>query len=387
MLRGRRLFLARHPEFAKLWAGYAISSSGSAVTALAMPLTAVLLLHASPVQMGVLSALTMLPHLLFGLPAGVWVDRLPRRSILVTADVGRALLLGSVPVLGALGVLRIEHLYAVAFLAGVMTLLFDAASATLVPALVGREDLVQANSAWVLNVAVAGTVGPSVAGGLVELLTAPATIALDAASFLVSAGCSLLVRVPPGEGVARGRGPVRLRSEIGEGLRTLFGSPVLSAVAVSATAGALAGAMQGPLVVLYLVRDLSLSPAVVGLAVTVAGVGAVAGALLAPAYSRWVGLGRAYVSGQLVASWQGSHWPRQAARRWRSRSSSSWARCCAAWGRRCTASPRRRSARPWCRVTCWGGRTPPGASWCSARSRSARCWAESWARGSACGLR
>ena len=119
MLRRRRLFLAGHPEFAKLWAGYAISSSGSAVTALAMPLAAVVLLHASPVQMGVLSALAMLPHLLLGLPAGVWVDRLPRRSILVTADVGRALLLGSVPVLGALGVLRVEHLYAVAFLAGV----------------------------------------------------------------------------------------------------------------------------------------------------------------------------------------------------------------------------------------------------------------------------
>jgi MFS family permease len=298
-------FFVAHPEFFKLWTGQAISSFGSAITTVAMPLAAVVVLHAASFQMGVLSALAVLPHLLFGLLAGVWVDRLPRRSLLVVADVGRALLLGTIPLLGVLGVLRIEHLYAVAFLTGVLTLLFDTASTTLVPALVGRENLVRANGAWLLSASVAGTVGPSLAGGLVQLLSAPVTIGFDAVSFLLSAGCSLLVRVAPSSSAAAGRRPIRLRAEIGEGLRTLFGSPILSPVVVSATVGALAGAMQGPLVVLYLVRDLRLSPTLVGLAITVAGAASVAGALLAPGYSRRMGLGRAYISGQLLASLAG----------------------------------------------------------------------------------
>ena len=300
----RWLLLLGHPEFFKLWTGQAISSLGSSITTIAMPLAAILVLHASPVQLGVLSALTFLPHLLFGLPAGVLVDRLPRRSILVIADVGRALLLGSVPLLGVLGLLHMEHLYAVAFLAGVMTLLFDSTATTLVPLLVGRENLVRANSAWLLNVSIAGIVGPSLAGGLVQLLTAPVTIAFDALSFLLSAGCSLLIGVASNTSAAVGR-PIRLRSEIVEGLRVLFGSKILSSIAVSATVGALAGAMQAPLVILYLVRELSLSPALVGLAVTATGVASVAGALLAPVYSQRIGLGRAYISGQLLASLAG----------------------------------------------------------------------------------
>lgn len=290
--------LRRHPEFAKLWAGQAISAFGSRITLVAMPLAAVVTLHASPAQMGVLAALAVLPHLLFGLMAGVWVDRWSRRSILVAADVGRALVLGSVPVLGILGWLRIEHLYAVAFLAGTMTLLFDTAATSLVPALVGRDDLVQANSAWLLNTTVATTAGPSVAGGLVQALGATTTIAIDAASFLLSAACSLLVAGAPGP--PPGPRSVRLRAEIGEGLRAMFGSPVLAAVAVSATVGALAGAMQAPLLVLYLVRDLSLAPVLVGAVVTVAGAASVAGALLAPAVAGRLGPGPTYILGQLL---------------------------------------------------------------------------------------
>jgi MFS family permease len=116
------------PEFVKLWTGQAISSFGSAITTVAMPLVAVVALGASPLQMGALSALTVLPHLIFGLPAGVWVDRLSRRRVLIVADLGRALLLRAIPLLSVLGVLRIEHLYVVAMLAGVLTLLSDTAS-------------------------------------------------------------------------------------------------------------------------------------------------------------------------------------------------------------------------------------------------------------------
>ncbi len=114
-------FLRQHPEFLKLWSGQAVSSFGSRITTVAMPLAAVLVLHASPLQMGVLSALTVLPHLLFGLLAGVWVDRLSRRTMLIVADVARAVLLGSIPVLAMLDLLRLEHLYAVAFATGIRT--------------------------------------------------------------------------------------------------------------------------------------------------------------------------------------------------------------------------------------------------------------------------
>lgn len=302
MLHRRWLFLGRHPEFFKLWSGQAISTLGSSITTVAMPLAAIIVLHASPVQMGLLAAMTTAPHLLFGLVAGVWVDRTSRRSILVVADVGRALLLGSIPVLGVLGILRIEHLYAVAFLTGTLTLLFDTAALSLVPALVGRENLIHANSAWVLNLSVAGTAGPSLAGGLVQVLTAPIAIAVDAASFLVSAGFSLRIKVGPGSTGARRAGRVRLWAEIREGLHAMFSNRILSAIAVSATVGALAGAMQGAIVVLYLVRDLHLTPTLVGLAGTATGVASVAGALLAPLYAERLGPGPAYITGQLLTS-------------------------------------------------------------------------------------
>jgi MFS family permease len=292
-----RWFPRRHPEYLKLWTGQTISAFGSRITAVAMPLAAVLVLRATPVQMGVLAALTVLPHLLFGLPAGVWVDRLSRRAILVVADVGRAVVLGAVPVLAVLGALRIEHLYVVAFLTGLMTTFFDTSATSLVPALVGRENLIRANGAWVLSNAVASTVGPSIGGWLVQALTAPVAIAFDAVSFLLSAGCTLLVRV---EEAPRAPGRVRLWSGMVAGLRVLLDSPILLPITVSATLGALAGSMQSALTVLYLVRGLALPPALVGLAFAVAGGASVVGALLAPWCSERLGPGPAYVTGALL---------------------------------------------------------------------------------------
>jgi MFS family permease len=293
--------LTGNREFFKLWIGQAVSASGSAITTVAMPLVAVVALQASPVQMGLLSALTVLPHLVFGLPAGVWVDRVSRRRLLIVADLGRAVLLGTIPVLSAFGILRMSQLYVVAVGAGLLTLLSDTASMTLLPALVPRQDLMQANSASLLSQTMASTTGPSVAGALVQLASAPFAIALDALSFVVSAVASYLIKEPP-RPVA---GPRRFRLQLAAGLRELFGNPVLRGLTVSATIAAVAGAMQGPLVVLYLVRELQWSPALVGVAITVVGISSVLGTLLAPAYSRKLGLGRAYLTGQLLASLAG----------------------------------------------------------------------------------
>lgn len=300
MLRKSWLLIRRHPEFGKLWAGDLISVLGSGVTTVALPLTAVVVLHADAPQMGLLSALGTLPPLLFGLVAGVWIDRFPRRTILIVSDAGRALLLGSVPALAVLGWLRMELLYPIQFLVGLLSFLFLVTSASLVPALVDREDLMQANSATSLNSSLGATVGPALAGALVRALTAPVVIAFDAASFVLSAFCTILIRTPP----APGPSPVRIRfgPEVLEGLRLLFTGRYLSPIAVSALVGSLGGAMQGALVVLFLVRGLHLTATLVGLAATCVGLGSVAGSIMAPELASRLGPGRVYLLGQLLAA-------------------------------------------------------------------------------------
>ncbi len=288
-------------EFRKLWLGQLVSASGSAITTVALPLVAVVTLQASAVEMGLLSALTIAPHLVFGLPAGVWVDRWSLRRVLVWTDLGRIVLLGSIPVVAAVGSLHMGQLYVVAVLTGVLTLLSDTASQTLIPALVPREDLMRANGAALLNLNLASTAGPSVAGFLVQVLSAPFAIVVDAASYVVSAIASYLIREP-----ARSPAPERSEVRLSTGLRVVFGNRVLAPLVVSAAVGAVAGAMQGPLVVLYLIRELHWSPAYVGVALTAFGAAAVAGTFIATAWCQRVGIGRAYLSGQFLASLTGA---------------------------------------------------------------------------------
>ena len=304
MLLKRWLLIRRHPEFAKLWAGDLISAFGSGVTTVALPLTAVVVLHAHAFQMGLLTALGALPPLLFGLVAGVWVDRFPRRTILIASDTGRALLLGCVPAFAVLGWLRMELLYPIQFLVGLLSFLFLVTSTSLVPTLIDRENLMQANSATSLNSSLGATVGPALAGALVQALTAPVVIAFDAASFVLSAFCTILIRTPPAGPRPSGR-RVRFGPEILEGLRFLFSGPYLSPIAVSAAVGSMGGAMRGALVVLFLVRGLHLSATLVGLAATCIGLGSVMGSIMAPELATRLGTGRTYLLGQLLAATAG----------------------------------------------------------------------------------
>jgi hypothetical protein len=290
----------RNLEFLKLWSGQAISWTGSAITTVALPLVAVVTLHASAVEMGVLAALNVLPHLVFGLPAGLWVSRFSLRRLLIAADLGRAVLLGAIPLLAGIGHLQMLHLYLVAVAAGVLTLLSDTASQSLLPVLIPRDELMSANSATLFTQTVAATAGPSLAGALVAAVSAPFAIAFDAVSYAASAVTSVLLKEPPRLAVARGPGLT-----LTGGLRVLFADPLLRALVISATAAAAFGALQAPLVVLYLVRELHWSPLLVGAAITVAGVASALGALAAPAYGRLLGLGRAYITGQLLASLSG----------------------------------------------------------------------------------
>ena len=198
--------LWNNPDFVKLWLGQTVSQFGSGITGIALPLTAVLVLAATPAQMGILGALDGIAVLVIGLLAGVWVDRVRRRPLLIATDLGRAFLLSAIPLVALLGVLRIGQLYVVAALAGMLTVLFNVANPAFLPSLIPQESLVEGNSKLGMSDSLAEIGGPAVAGPLVQLISAPFAILFDALSFLFSA-CSLgLIRKqesPPREGEQR----------------------------------------------------------------------------------------------------------------------------------------------------------------------------------------
>src|SRR5437763_5254338 len=224
--------LWRNADFVKLWIGQTISHAGSGITGVALPLTAVLVLSATPVQMGILNALDGLAVLLIGLFAGVWVDRLRRRPVLIATDLGRALLLGSIPLAAFLHLLRIEQLYIVGALTAILTVFFNVADESFLPALLPQQDLVEGNSKLGASDSLAEISGPAVAGPLVQVLGGPVAILFDAVSFLCSALCIGLIRKPePPQSTAQQQS---FWLEITEGLRLIMGNPLLRALAGSA---------------------------------------------------------------------------------------------------------------------------------------------------------
>src|SRR2546428_4733039 len=249
-------------EFRKLWLGQAISAVGSAVTILALPLTAALTLGATPEQMGVLTAVGWPPYLLFALFAGAWADRLPRKPILVATDLARAAVLVTIPLAAFAGMLRIEHVLAVAFVAGSMTVLFRSAYGPFIPVLVGRDALVEANAKLALTESVARVVGPSLGGLLVQVITAPLAILIDALSFVVSAIAVASVRVretPPPRAARRS-----IWSEIAEGMRVLLANPFTRSVTVIGLLFNAAITIGDAIFILYLTRELGLDGALIG---------------------------------------------------------------------------------------------------------------------------
>ena len=291
--------LWRHPDFLKLWAGQTVSLLGSSVTGLALPLTAVLVLSATPAQMGIIQATQHLPFLLLGLFAGVWVDRLRRRPILILADAGRALLIGAIPMAALLGSLRIELLYVVALLVGVLTVFFDVAYLAYVPSLVPRDSLTEGNSKLEVSRSFAGTVGPALAGTLVQLVTAPVALVVDAASFAVSAASLSRIRMPeplpaapaPGRSLWRG---------VGEGLRLVSGYPVLRALAGQLATIQLAGGINGALLVLYQTRELGFTPALLGAIVSASSVVALLTAVVLRPVAERLGQRRTLIASLLL---------------------------------------------------------------------------------------
>jgi Na+/melibiose symporter-like transporter len=269
----------------------------------------ILFLGATPVQLGILSAMKIVPGLLAGLFAGAWVDRLHRRPLLIGADVGRALVLSTLPLAALLGALHIAQVYVVALLVSILSIFFDVAYQAYLPVLVGKPDLVEGNSKLSASAAVAEFGGFSVAGGLVQALTAPMAILIDAASFVASAVTLGMIHTREAAIIpAPEAGEPNLYHEIGEGLKTVWDHPLLRASAAVELLHNLGGGVFAALVVLYMSRGLGFNPAVLTPIWAVGGIASFAGAALAPRVSlRWgsglamaVGLGVAGLSGIFI---------------------------------------------------------------------------------------
>ena len=294
MFRG----IARDRDFLKLWFGETISDFGDQITLLAIPLTAVIVLKASAFEMGILAAVATLPTALFSLVVGVWVDRVPRRRVLIAADIGRALVLATVPVAFVLGVLSLPQLFVVAFLSGTLSVFFVVAYQAYLPALVGREHLVDANGKMNASASLAQLAGPSAAGVLVQLFTAPMPVVVDAVSFLGSVAGLSLIRKP--EPLLAPR-PRDMRAEIREGLAALLGHPVLRTIVISAALFVLLFSAQLAIFLLYLSRDLRLEPFAIGILLAIGSIGALLGALVASTLARRIGIGPSFVVGAVLA--------------------------------------------------------------------------------------
>ncbi|GHO46071.1 MFS transporter [Ktedonospora formicarum] len=292
--------LWRQSNFLKLWIGQAVSSFGSTITALALPLTAVVILRATPDQMGLLRAALSLPALL-SLFFGVWVDHVRRRTLLILADTGRMLLLGSIPLIAWLGLLRIEYLYVIGLLVGVLTLLFDLSITSFLPSLILREQLVDGNSKTQQSDALISIVGPGAAGALIGLLTAPIAIVVDAISYLASVISLLLIRTSEVELKER---PAQ-RSvwlEIGEGIQALWGTPILRDLTILSGLGSLFLSMQQTIFVLFVVRELKLTAFQLGLIFSTSGIAGLLGTLMVGRIVQRKGPGSTILLGQSLTA-------------------------------------------------------------------------------------
>jgi MFS family permease len=292
--------LWRHPDFLKLWAGQTISQLGSQVSLLAIPLTAVVALGANAFQAGLLGTFEFLPFLLVGLPAGVWVDRMARRPVLIVADVGRTVALASIPIVAEMHMLHMAQLYAVSFVVGVLTVFFDVAYQAYLPSLVEREQLVDGNGKLEFSRATAEIAGPGLGGALVGLLTAPVAVAADAASYVVSVFSLLVIRKR--EVVEPRVTGSSLRSELAEGMRYVWRHPLLRPIAFCTGIGNYFGHIATAVVILYAVRTLGMSPGLIGLWFSLGSIGAPLGALLANRTSRRFGAGHTIIGTTVLFS-------------------------------------------------------------------------------------
>ncbi len=304
LLRRNFRGLWRLPDFRRLWLSLTVTSFGAQITNLALPLTAALMLRATPLQMGILVALEALPFALISLHTGVLLDRVRKLPVVIASDVSRGIALLAIPLCAWRGVLTVEVLYAVGFFCGVQNVVGGAAYQVLIAQMAGRERLVEANAKITLGETSSALVGPGIAGGLIQLLTAPFAIAIDGVTFLASALMLRRLRVPKDvvpRVVRRSMG-----AEIREGLALVWNNPTLRSLALVAAAWQVLHHMQVAVLILFATRDLGLSAGAIGLAYMAGGLGCVLAASAAERLSQRFGVGAAIVYGLMLTAfgWQ-----------------------------------------------------------------------------------
>ena len=296
--------LWRLPDFRRLWLSLTITSFGAQITNLALPLTAALLLHATPLQMGILVALETLPFALVSLHAGVLLDRVRKLPVVVATDVSRGVALLAIPLAAWCGLLSVEVLYAVGFFCGVQNVVGGAAYQVLIVQMAGRERLVEANAKITLGETSSALIGPGIAGGLIQLLTAPFAIAIDAVGFLGSALMLRRLRVPNDVPARVARQSIG--AEIREGLALVWNNATLRSLALVAGAWQVLNHMQVAVLILFATRELGLSAGAIGAAYMAGGLGCVIAASSAERVAQRFGVGAAIVYGLLLTAfgWQ-----------------------------------------------------------------------------------
>jgi predicted MFS family arabinose efflux permease len=293
--------LWRNHAFVRVWSAASISIFGSLITRIALPLVAILVLGSGALEVAILRGLDLGVTLVFGLVAGAWVDRLRRRPVLIWADLGRAVLLGSVPVAFAFGALSFAQLLIVSGLAAILTTFFDAADNAYLPTIVERDRLVDANSALSASGSAAEFMAFGISGFLVQILSAPIAIAVDAVTYLVSALLLGTIRQPePPPPEPEDREPVL--TEIRVGLAIVWHSPILRAFVGAQMALAALWGVFGATFFLFVLDDLQLSPAVLGLVAGVGGASSFVGAVVASrTTARW-GIGPVAIGAMLLSA-------------------------------------------------------------------------------------
>jgi MFS family permease len=283
-----------------LWSAQSVSTFGSMITRAALPFMAILVLDATPGQMAILRAADIVPAFVIGLVAGVWVDRLRRRPLMIAADLGRAILLGSIPLVAFTGRVHIEQVYLVAAGAGALTVFFDVADQSYLPAVVGRERLLDANSKLAASASIAEVGGFGIAGWLVQLFTAPAAIAIDAVSFVVSAAFVTRIGTPEPRTPPPTERPSVWR-EMVDGLSALTTDRSLLALAASVALVEGAFGIVGTIYSLYALRALGFQPGLLGLVFAVGGISSLLAALVGPRVARRLGIGPTMIGGLVLA--------------------------------------------------------------------------------------
>ena len=291
--------LWRNPAFVRFWAADTVSVFGSLITRIALPFTAVLMLNANAFEMSVLALADLVPSCVLGLPVGVWVDRRRRLPLMIASDVMRSAVLVSIPVAAAFGVLTLAQTYVVSSVASALTVLFNVAQVSILPALVSRDDLIDANSKTSATRSVSEIGAFGIGGWLVQLFSGPGAILIDAVSFLASAVLLRSVRV--NETAPETEARAAIRHELIAGFNYVWHQPLLRATAVASIALWFGFSIFGTIISLFALKELGFEAGPLAMIFAVGGASSLVGSVLARPVTRALGVGRAMIIGAVVA--------------------------------------------------------------------------------------